>query len=140
MIECPACKTILTDNSRYCSACGFCLEPLENGAGPSCVPSGPNYVAIGYHDIPDYLVWSILELCLCCLPLGIVGLIYSIDANNRKERGDYVRAMEKAKAAKKYLIWGIALWGIAIICYIAFYVIMLGFMFTATVTSQGGIH
>lgn len=54
-------------------------------------------------QIPDYLVWSILETLCCCVPLGIVAIVFSVKANSAKQQGDYQTAMECANKAKMYL-------------------------------------
>ena len=48
----------------------------------------------------DYLVWSILSTLFCCLPLGIVAIVYSVKANSAYDAGnadEYVKAADKAK-------------------------------------------
>lgn len=57
-------------------------------------------------NIPDYMVWSIVELLCCCLPFGVVALIFSIQANSAKGVGNYAEAMQKANKAKQFVIWG----------------------------------
>ncbi len=55
-------------------------------------------------DIPDLLVWSIIATVLCCVPGGIVAIIYSSKANNAKRMGDFATARAAAKQAKTWLI------------------------------------
>ena len=48
----------------------------------------------------DYLVWSILSTLFCCLPLGIVAIVYSVKANSAYDAGtteEYVKSADKAK-------------------------------------------
>ena len=63
-------------------------------------------------SIPDYLIWAILETVCCCQPFGIVGIIFSIQANSAKKFGNVNEAMAKSKTAKKFLIWGAILGGL----------------------------
>lgn len=52
---------------------------------------------------PDNLmVWSILATVLCCLPLGIVAIVYSNKVDNLWYAKDYAGAAEAAKNAKTF--------------------------------------
>lgn len=54
---------------------------------------------------PDnYLVWAILSTILCCLPLGVVSIVYSCKVNGLYETGRYQEANEAADNAKKFAI------------------------------------
>jgi len=53
--------------------------------------------------IPDYLPWSIAATILCCLPLGIVAIVFSAKANSAKAIGDFRAAAEAANQAKIWL-------------------------------------
>lgn len=55
---------------------------------------------------PDtYLVWAILTTVLCCLPFGIVSIIYACKVDSRYYAGDYDEAEEASQRAR---IWAIA--------------------------------
>jgi hypothetical protein len=80
--------------------------------------------------VPDYLVWSILETVLCCLPgraFGIAGIVYSSRANSKKAAGDFRGALEDAAMAKKLLIIGISIAAALVAIYIV--IVVLGFAF-----------
>jgi len=47
---------------------------------------------------PNYLAWSILNMIFCCLPFGIVGLVYAIQANSAADAVTAYDASTKAKA------------------------------------------
>ncbi|KAM3921166.1 dispanin subfamily A member 2b-like [Leptodactylus fuscus] len=49
----------------------------------------------------DYLVWSILNLICCCLPLGIVALIYSIKTRDATHQNDTFSAGKHSRTAFK---------------------------------------
>ena len=59
-------------------------------------------------NIPNYLWQSIVATVLCCLPLGIVGLVYSMQVNTKIASGDTIGAMAASKNAK--LLTRIAFW------------------------------
>ena len=54
---------------------------------------------------PTYLVWSILATVLCCVPLGIVSIIYSSNVTKYFNNNEYLKAK---KASDKALYWTIA--------------------------------
>ncbi len=54
---------------------------------------------------PDnFLVWSILSTVLCCLPLGIVAIIYSTKVDSLWQQGDKNGAIDAAKKAKMFCL------------------------------------
>ena len=52
------------------------------------------------------LVWAILSTILCCLPLGIVAIVYASKVDGLYNQGDYAGAQEAADNAKKYAVMG----------------------------------
>lgn len=57
----------------------------------------------------NYLALSIVTTLLCCLPLGIVAIIYSTKVNSYYEMQQYDKAEKASADAKKYSIIGIVL-------------------------------
>jgi len=47
----------------------------------------------------NWLVESILVTIFCCLPLGIVGIIYASSVNTKYDGGDFPGAAEASKQA-----------------------------------------
>src|ERR1044071_8523284 len=68
--------------------------------------------------VPNYLVLAIISL-FCCLPLGIVSVIFAARVNGQVQAGDTAGALDSSRKAKMFsyiglilgLIW-IAIWGI----------------------------
>ncbi|MCM1029159.1 MAG: CD225/dispanin family protein [Pseudoflavonifractor sp.] len=52
----------------------------------------------------NFLVWAILTTILCCLPFGIVALVYSSKVQPKYHEGDYIGAQEAANTAKTWCI------------------------------------
>lgn len=52
----------------------------------------------------NYLVWAILTTLLCCLPFGIVSIVYSSKVDNYWFAGRQAQAMEAARKAKNWAI------------------------------------
>ena len=64
------------------------------------------------------LVWAILCTVLCCLPLGVVSIVYATKVNGLYNSGDYAAAQEAADKAMKYSKIGAIIGGIGIVLYI----------------------
>lgn len=54
----------------------------------------------------DYLVWSILVTILCCLPFGIVAIVYSSKVNSLWAEGRYEEAYDSQRKAKNWCLAG----------------------------------
>ena len=88
----------------------------------------PNY-AQGQQRPPkpdNYLVWAILTTILCCLPLGIVSIVYSSKVDGQYNSGDFAGAQDSANKAKNFAMWGAIIGGVCIIAYILF-IVFVGF-------------
>lgn len=74
---------------------------------------------------PDsLLIWSILCTVLCCLPLGIVAIVYSTKVDSLWAQGAYQEAEQAARTAKTWCIVGAV--GGVIIGIMAFFMGFLG--------------
>lgn len=51
------------------------------------------------------LVWAILTTLFCCLPLGIVAIVYACKVNDRYMMGDIQGAIDASEKAKKWSIY-----------------------------------
>ena len=67
----------------------------------------------------NYLVWAILVTVLCCLPLGVASIIYSVKVGSLYAQGDYNGAVDASQKAKKFAMIG----GIGGLVFIIIYVI-----------------
>ena len=71
---------------------------------------------------PDnYLVWAILVTVLCCLPLGVASIIYSVKVGSLYAQGDYNGDVAASQKAKKFAMIG----GIGGLVFIIIYVIFM---------------
>src|SRR5215213_1265944 len=74
-------------------------------------------------SVPNYLVPAIISL-FCCLPLGIVAVIFAAQVNGKVAAGDTAGALDASKKAKMFSYISIGLGLAGIICYVLFVVIM----------------
>ena len=77
-------------------------------------------------NIPNHLLLGVLTTLFCCLPFGIVSIIYAIQVNSAMASGNYSVAQVASEKAK---YWGmLSIWiGIALnVIGFIFYFIILG--------------
>ena len=81
------------------------------GAGYGGVPSQPP-------PPPNHLVPAIVTTILCCLPLGVVSLVYSNQVNNKYQSGDYAGAVTASGKAKNWWIASIVTTAVVAVLWI----------------------
>lgn len=62
---------------------------------------------------PNYLVWAILSTIFCCLPFGIVSIVYAAQVNSKWQVGDVTGANIASKNAKTWawVSFGVGIFG-----------------------------
>ncbi len=53
-------------------------------------------------QIPNYLVQAILCTLFCCLPAGIVSIVFAAQVNSKLTAGDYAGARDASNKAKTW--------------------------------------
>ena len=51
---------------------------------------------------PNYLIPAILVTIFCCLPLGVVSIVFAAQVNSKYQAGDISGAQEASKKAKLF--------------------------------------
>ena len=97
---CPTCGGENDQGARFCKACGGSLAS-ETVGGP------PPYV-------PNHLVWAILVTIFCCLPFGIVSIVYAAQVNGMVAAGNIDGARQASQNAKT---WAWISFGIGLASY-----------------------
>lgn len=71
-------------------------------------------------NVPGYLLpLSIAATLLCCLPAGIVAIVYSVQARSKSQAGDYAGASRSARNANIWLIVAVVVGIVVIILSVA---------------------
>jgi hypothetical protein len=83
-------------SSGYGSS-GYGSGPPQYGGGmPPSQPAG--------EPPPTNLVWGILTTVLCCLPFGIVSIVYAAQVNGKWASGDVAGAQDASAKARRWAI------------------------------------
>lgn len=77
--------------------------------------------------VPNHLVGAIASTCCCCMPAGIVAIVYACQVNAKLAHGDVAGAQKSSRNARRWIVVGIVLgvlcviWRLctAILCEIA---------------------
>jgi hypothetical protein len=85
----------------YCTNCGVELPPGALACS-SCGQGIPHFPLPA--QVPNYLIHSIVVTLCCCLPLGIVALIFSSQVNTKLAAGDVAGAEESSRKARTWVI------------------------------------
>ena len=92
---CKNCGTQVPEGTRFCPSCGCSLTEdsvADRGASPQQTVQKPGRPT-------TYLALSIIITILCCLPFGIVGIVYaSGKAEIRRINGVLLRTLEPKDA------------------------------------------
>jgi ribosomal protein L40E len=94
---CNKCGERNEKNAAACKNCGGSFLPPP----PKIMQSTP----VNKEPIANYLIQNIIATVLCCVPLGIAGIIYAAQVNSKLASGDRLGALDAADKAKKYFWW-----------------------------------
>ncbi len=101
-MNCSNCGKELPPGASFCSACG-----AQNGMGG--VP----------RQINTYMVPAVLSAIFCCLPFGVVSIVFAAMANSALTAGNYTLAEVNAQKARTWFwvafalgLIGSVIWGI----------------------------
>lgn len=100
---CRKCGALNEDNVANCSQCGEGMQPVA---------------PVGYQAkpaVPDYLVWTILATIFCCVPAGIVAIVYSTQVRTKLAQGDYAGAEQSSDNAKT---WAYVALGLGLVAFV----------------------
>ena len=112
----PRASTVIREISR------------QQGTGPDAGQQQPQYAQAPYQQPsvcpPTYLAWAIVSTLLCCLPFGIVAIVYASKVSGLWAQGRYDEAQRASNTAKNWVI-------AAVVCALVYYVAAIGLIAVA---------
>ena len=108
---CSNCGTDISEQEAvFCYNCGVRLPsrdtPAREGNGEGDKPTTVRYSRSGRprneEHVPSHLVWAILSTIFCCLPTGIVSIVYAAQVSGALVNGDIARARRLSDQAKTW--------------------------------------
>jgi len=133
-VFCPKCGTENTNNAAICIECHHNLQSIQQpgaAVAPEMVQPLPPMGAQPVGSVPNYLVQSILLTLFCCLPLGIVAIVFAAQVNSKLAAGDYHGAIDSSNKARMWCWWSFGL-GLASV------VLSFGFMVLGILSGLAG--
>jgi hypothetical protein len=129
---CAGCGTNLKTTDQYCFQCGRETGPAGKATrveafatGPLPVPPpsaadpapGPVRRAVSMaRQIPSYLPQAIVVTLFCCMPLGLVSVVYASQVSGKLQAGDERGAMRSSDHAKNWA------WASLIVGLVAYFI------------------
>lgn len=76
--------------------------------------------------MPDnHLVWAILSTIFCCLPFGVVSIVYATQVESLYLQGRYEEAVDKSNKARKWAIASAATVAAIVMLYFLIFLIIM---------------
>ena len=101
MAFCTNCGKELKSDEKFCPACGTAQAAAAQNDGTSNVPPIVNIPTPGGFKgrtlNTGLLIWSILNLVFCCMPLGVASLIMTVLAKDAPTEEEESKKLKTAK-------------------------------------------
>ena len=121
-MNCPQCGTENTNNASFCIECNYEFQPAKP-PGEGAPPPPPHMAAQPVGTVPNYLVQAILLTLFCCLPLGIVAIVFAAQVNAKLAAGDFYGAQESSDKAKMWCWWAFGVGLAGMVLYFGFIIL-----------------
>ena len=125
---CPSCGTENSDDANFCASCGRRISNEEiHASGDSGYRAYQATPPSRMPYVPNYLVQAILVTIFCCLPTGVVSIVYAAQVNGKLQAGDLDGARQDSSKARTWawVSFGLGLSGGLI--WILFFLFLPGF-------------
>ena len=86
----------------------------------------PPSAAAATSEVPNYLIPAILSTIFCCLPLGVVSIIFATQVNSKVQTGDIAGAMEASRKAKMFMFIAVGLGVLTWVCVGVMWIFVFG--------------
>ena len=99
---CPDCGAVMPENTTDTTETETTANAAPVGSGPATADATatPPYIPI---KIENNLIKAIIATVCCCLPFGIVAIVYAAKVDSFLKSNDHAAAVE---ASKKASMWG----------------------------------
>ncbi len=99
---CGACGQAVEPGAGYCANCGAIADPAQADRPGSPGPVYGAPVNAPVRLVPNYLAPAILVTICCCLPAGIVAIVYAAQVNSAVRAGNYDEAVRLSGNARTW--------------------------------------
>ena len=101
---CQTCGREVAPEARFCENCGAALYPTQETA-PNDDLGASQPAQSGYGEVvnvPNYLVQAILVTIFCCLPAGVVAIVFAAQVNGKVAEGNLPEARRLSRNARTW--------------------------------------
>ncbi len=109
------CRKCGQENDANAFRCVQCREVVQD------LPSAPAGTGVR-PEVPNHLVLAILATFFCCLPFGIVAIVYAAQVNGRLDASDVAGAEEASRQAS---LWGWIAFGLGVAVGVGYFVLAM---------------
>lgn len=110
---CRKCGAEIAEGQNFCPKCGANVVPEQVSVTVNEINPG--------NKPKSHLVLAILVTICCCIPFGIVSILYGSKVEGAWAGGRYDEAIRCSKLAKRWAIWGLF---INIVVWVAYIVLL----------------
>ena len=124
---CTKCGKDIPENASFCPSCAAPVNvQYQQQTAFAQQPVTPQQTAAIQEPakVTDWLIPGIIATVCCCLPLGVVSIVFAAQANSQAQQGNYEEAQKTADKAKLFFILSIVLGLIGVVLYIFLQIIM----------------
>jgi hypothetical protein len=77
-------------------------------------------------NIPNYLIPAILATIFCCLPVGVVSIIFAAQVSGKISAGDMAGAMDASRKAKMFMFIAVGAGVLTYVIVIVMWIFVFG--------------
>lgn len=111
---CASCGEQINDGAGFCPKCGAPATRQAPSAPGATGPTGTAPVA----NVPNHLVGAILATLFCCLPFGVVAIVFASQVNTKLAQGDVEGALKASKSAKNWTLASVLSVAVIMVIYL----------------------
>ncbi|MDG1840875.1 MAG: CD225/dispanin family protein [Crocinitomicaceae bacterium] len=117
---CTKCGNKNSEESLFCAKCGTSVQMQDGTQTEQSFEYRSQNITNQPPKPENNLVWAVLCTVLCCMPLGIVAIVYSTKVDSAYAEGRQEDAKDYANKAKNWAIAGALSSTIIMVIYVIF--------------------